>query len=273
MSDAQPTREQLERRLERERDARRQAEAVAEKATGELYMTLEELRSVNQAMRDFVAVAAHDLRTPITTMAGFAALLNSEWDRLTDIEKRRYLAIIERSADNLTMLAENLLTVSRIEAGALETHKEVIELDGALRVAMQQFLDSTGSTPAQITINSDPRARVEADPLHVERMIMNYVGNALKYGGPPITVDVTVDGDWVEIRVRDHGEGVPEEFVPRLFARFARDTSVAAKGITGTGLGLAIVQGLAQANGGSVWYEPNHPRGSCFALKLPVAAA
>jgi signal transduction histidine kinase len=92
------------------------------------------------------------------------------------------------------------------------------------------------------------------------------VANALKYGRPPITITTDrVDGH-VEFRVSDHGDGVPDAFVPRLFERFSQART--AQG--GTGLGLSIVKGLARAQGGEVWYEPSEPHGACFGLRLPT---
>jgi signal transduction histidine kinase len=125
--------------------------------------------------------------------------------------------------------------------------------------------DTTATRPARIQAGS-----VHADPDHVERILTNYVTNALKYGERPVEVEAREDDGWVEIRVRDHGSGVPEEFIPRMWEKFARpnDSSDREKG---TGLGLSIVAGLARANGGTAWYEPNHPRGSCFCIRLPRA--
>jgi signal transduction histidine kinase len=263
----EPTHEQLVRRLARERNARRQAEGIAEETTSRLFSAGEELRSLNQAMRDFVAIAAHDLRSPLTSISGFASLLNSDWESFTEEERRRYIGIIEGSADSLIRLAEDLLTVSRIEAGALDTNAQVIELDGAVREAMQTFRDHA----SQISVRIDRDLRISADPTHVERILVNVLGNALKYGKAPIEIDAGACDAWVEIRVRDHGDGVPEDFVPRLFGRFAR-AGTSSGATPGTGLGLAIVRGLAEANGGNVWYEKNEPHGSCFAVRLPQAA-
>jgi signal transduction histidine kinase len=262
----EPTVDQLTRRLERERKARREAERITEDSTTRLYGALEELKSLNQALRDIVAVASHDLGSPITVVAGYANLLRTGWDSTSEDEKLRFVEVIERQANNLMRLAEDLLTVSRIEAGALDTQKHVIELGNAVAAAMQPFFDRV----SEISIRVPPELRIEADPNHVERILVNYIGNAIKYGSPPIEIVATRGDGWVEIRVRDYGEGVPSEFVPRLFARFARaeGTTMAAPG---TGLGLSIVRGLALANGGDAWYEPNAPRGSCFAVRLPAA--
>lgn len=275
--------ESLKRRYERERKARREAEAIADKVTGDLYATArelqrlnreleranDELEALNQAMRDFVAIASHDLKGPLTAILGSAALLRERWDAMPDGRRSDFLGMIERQAGHLGRLCDDLLTLSRIEAGALDTHTQVVRLREAFAAAIESFEQHA----LEIRITSAGDLRVLADPDHLRRILVNYVGNAIKYGAPPIEVEATDAGEWVEIRVRDRGEGVPEEFVPRLFGKFARADIEGADGERGTGLGLSIVQGLAQANGGATWYEPNRPRGSCFAVRLPKAGA
>ena len=118
----------------------------------------------------------------------------------------------------------------------------------------------------------DNRAPLDllADRRHLGRILDNYLQNAFKYGEPPVRIDATQVGDMVEVRVLDHGTGVPAEFVSRLFSKFARANTASTKAQQGTGLGLSIVRGLAEANGGHVRYEPNVPHGSCFFVQLPA---
>jgi signal transduction histidine kinase len=111
---------------------------------------------------------------------------------------------------------------------------------------------------------------VRADPAYLDEIVVNLVENADKYGAPPITVSAHQAGDVVELTVSDHGPGVPEDFVPRLFERYTRadDTPDHPRG---SGLGLYLVDKLARACGGSVRYEPNHPHGARFIVTLPAA--
>jgi signal transduction histidine kinase len=270
----------LRKRLGRERNARREAEAIADRVTGELYASTrelqrvnaelqganEELSTLNQSMRDFVAVASHDLRTPLTAILGATSTLKHAWDRVNAEQRVEFVAMIERQAQHLSRMVDDLLTLSRIEAGALHTQAEVVALRDAIERATSTFNDRE----PPVTIHA-LELQILTDPDHLERMLVNFIGNAYKYGEPPIEIEVSDAGAWAEIRVRDHGDGVPEDFVPRLFGKFARGD--AARTLGGTGLGLSIVQGLARANGGDTWYEPNHPNGSCFALRLPKSAA
>lgn len=266
--------ERLERRLERERRARAMAEAIAERTTAQLYETVGELRSMNdevramnQSMRDFVAIASHDLRGPITAIIGFAQLLEDAWARLDEAKKQEFVAVIIRQGRHLNALVEDLLTISAIDAGALETHPELVQLSETLRTAIDDF--SQRAADVRLSLAGD--YAVLANPDHVRRILVNYLENAVKYGDAPIDVVVAEHDGSIEIRVCDNGEGVPEEFVERLFSKFARAESSATRAEKGTGLGLSIVRGLARANGGDAWYEPNEPHGSRFCVRLPKA--
>jgi signal transduction histidine kinase len=273
----------LTRRYEREVKARQQAEAIAEKVTSDLYasgLELErlnkdlegandELRSLNQEMRDFVAIASHDLRGPLTTIIGFASTLAKRWGNFEDDRKQEFIGLIHENARHLTRMVEDLLTVSRIESGALETRAKVIEFREAIEVVMRDFQDRA----AEVQVVYPPDLALFADADHLQRILTNYLSNALKYGSSPIVVEAAELAEWIEIRVRDVGDGVAEDFIPRLFGKFSRAEDKKTRSHQGTGLGLSIVRGLARANGGDTWYEPNVPKGSCFAVRLPKTAA
>ena len=263
--DATPA--ELERRLARTRRAQREAEALAEQVTRDLYAAVQELKALNETMRDFVAVASHDLHTPLTAIAGFASVLDARWDILDADQRNKFLGAINRNANDLIHLVNDLLTVSGIEAGAVETHAEAVEVHRVTQEAMLNFAERAAETRVAI----DAGIAVVADPSHLQRILTNYLTNAFKYGKPPVQITAKTTDGWVEIRVCDRGDGVPDDFVPRLFARFARADTQTTRHERGSGLGLSIVQGLAQVNGGDVWYEPNRPTGSCFGVRLPAA--
>jgi signal transduction histidine kinase len=267
-------------RLERERATRREAEAIAERVTAKLYESVrelerlneeieranEELGAANQTLKDFVAVAAHDLRGPVSAILGFAQTILHRWDTLPDTQKREFLGIVEGRARYMTRMLDSLLTVSRIESGAIDVHRESLVVADAIRGALQDV-----ERASEVTITCPSSLRVMADPDHFQRILGNYVTNAFKYGEPPVVIEANDDGKHVEIIVSDHGDGVPPNFASRLFHKFARAVGDQV-GEEGSGLGLSIVQGLARANDGDAWYAPNEPRGSRFAVRLPKAA-
>jgi PAS domain S-box-containing protein len=241
---------------------RRRAEKELELAADELKQANEDLRAADALKDHFVAVTSHELRTPLTSVLGFSRTLLSHWDRIPDEEKREQIRLIEDQSSRLTRLVEELLTLSKIEAGALDVHRRPVGAGESVRAVVASF----GDAAHVIEVRLEGDLELLVDPDHLHQILTNYVANALKYGRPPIEIEaVRVDGH-VEFRVSDSGDGVPAEFAPRLFERFAQARTEQG----GTGLGLSIVKGLARAQGGEVWYEPNEPHGACFGLRLPT---
>jgi PAS domain S-box-containing protein len=245
---------------QQELNERRRAEKELARYASELRQANEELRAADEMKSHFVAVASHELRTPLTAVLGFATTLLNHWERIPEDEKREQIRVIEGQARRLSRLADDLLTMSKIEAGALEVRPEPIPIEQALPRVVSAFGDHT----IEVDVESDLSAM--ADPDHVEQILMNFVSNALKYGAPPVRIEARRHHRWVEVAVTDAGQGVPADFVPRLFEKFAQ----AGGGATGTGLGLSIVRGLARAQGGDAWYEPEE-RGARFCVRLPSA--
>jgi signal transduction histidine kinase len=225
-----------------------------------------ELREVNEAMRSFIATAAHDLRSPLASMVGFSSLLTKNWATLSDEKRQQFATTIDRQSHKLTWLVNDLLTLSSIEGGVLNTQPELVVVNDAITAS----LAASGQDRASVTVSCPPDLVVRADPSHLSRIIDNYIQNAFKYGEPPICIEAYKLGEMVEIRVIDHGAGVPEEFTTKLFQRFARGDDPSTRRKKGTGLGLSIVRGLAQANGGQAGYRPNLPHGSRFVVLLPT---
>jgi len=250
-------------------EALRERTEALERYGVELERALTELATSNQQMRDFVAVASHELGTPLTALTGFATLLKDRWSMADEEEKLSYLSIILRQADRLARLADDLLTLSRLEAGALEPRKRPVDLGAALAVAVQD----AAVDPADIRISATEYLTAVVDPEHLHRIALNLLANARKYGASPFEFDARRSGNWIEMRILDCGEGVPEEFIPRLFARFSQAIPSSDAARRGSGLGLSIVQGLARANGGDAWYEPRRPHGACFCVRFPTASA
>jgi signal transduction histidine kinase len=220
-------------------------------------------------IREFLAMVVHEIRTPITVISGFASLLRDAPDSFTPIEQAESLSTILVQTERLRRLTDTLLTHEVLEAGAVQAEPEelcVVEvIDSALAAA--------GPAAADFKVCCDAGLTARADPAHVQQALVNYATNAITYGGPPYRVTAGLEGDpaGVVIRVIDTGDGVPEEFVPRLFGRLSPAQAARARpAVHGAGLGLSIVAGLLHANGGDAWYEPGDPRGARFCLRLPT---
>lgn len=210
-----------------------------------------------RSMRLFVATASHDLRSSLATILGFAESLERDGMELSDQQRAQSASAILRSARQALRLVDDLLMLSKLESGGLDVRPERVVLRSALDAAVKE------SAP-DATVTCDEEIAVWADPDHLHRMLVNYLSNAVRYGAPPVEVSVAA-GDRIEIRVLDSGDGVPADFVDKLFTSFARADHVKREA---SGLGLSIVKGLAKANGGEVFYETRATGGSCFGLRL-----
>lgn len=224
------------------------------------------LQAVNIAMQDFIGIASHDLRSPLAAILGYATTLSDNWDAFSEEGRRDTMATIVHQSQKLSRLVDDLFTLSSIESGGLNAQPEMVLLGEAI----DQCLDAGDWDVTALSVSCPPDLVVLVDPHHLERILGNYVQNAFKYGEPPVRIEATRVGDLAQIRVLDHGPGVPPEFVPKLFSKFARAKTLSTKANKGAGLGLSIVRGLAEVNGGQTSYEPNTPSGGCFVVCLPA---
>jgi PAS domain S-box-containing protein len=214
----------------------------------------------------FLAVTAHELRTPIGVLGGAAQTLAAHWTELGEEDRDELLEAMTSSTSRLRRLLADLLTASRLQSSALEVERSVVPV---LRFVGDAVASARRASPGtEIELDCPEGLSVSGDPDRLAQMMDNLIGNALRHGVPPVVVVVTADPERVTIRVRDEGAGVSDEIAPRLFDRFATGLP---KG--GTGLGLFIVRELARAQDGDAVYEPGTPEAPAgsFVLTLPRA--
>lgn len=229
------------------------------------------IRRLEDLRRDFVANVSHELKTPVTSIRGFAEALQE--GALADPEQaRRYVSIIAKHAQRLNAIIDDLLSLSRLEDGSerraisFEYHR----LKDVLKAAID--LSAVAAEQKRITVtlqcNDDLEARVNA-PL-LEQAIVNLIDNAVKYSEPGAAVEIRVDQreGQTTISVKDAGCGIPAEHLPRIFERFYVVDKGRSRKLGGTGLGLAIVKHIAQVHGGQVTVESTPGKGSTFSLHL-----
>ena len=167
----------------------------------------------------------------------------------------------------LRELVEQLLDLSRLDAEAVVIRPQRVRV----RDRLEEIVDSVSPLESvQIGLEVDPSLEAELDVDALDRIVSNLILNACRYGEPPVLVSAATEGGSLRVTVQDHGPGVPAEFVPQLFDRFARPAGAASPG---TGLGLAIARSYARAHSGEVSYRPAAPHGAAFELVLPSSAA
>ncbi len=226
-----------------------------------------ELQAANQLKTDLLAMLSHDIGQPLTAIRGYAQLLVHKWPDTTDEMRLMMLSRMRDSAERLGAMVSQILAMGRAEGPALVAEPQPVDV----AVAVDQALAPLTDTVPGVFVADAGGATALVDPGHLQQILVNLVSNAGKYGRPPIEVSARSTGDGqLELRVRDHGAGIPEEFVPRLFERYTRAGTGEA---LGTGLGLFIVRRLTEANGGQVRLDPAVSPGACFVLTLPAAPA
>jgi signal transduction histidine kinase len=215
---------------------------------------------------NFVALAAHELRTPMTTIHGFVTTLHHLSDRLDDDQREQVRNALFQQTQRMAGLVEQLLDLSRLDADAIDIVPEPLHVWSQVRDIVLASAPDPGAV--SIEIAQDTVTLVDRDAL--ERIVSNLVTNAFRYGQPPVTVRAEQSDRHFRLTVEDSGPGVPMEFVPDLFERFTRSEG-SRRSATGTGLGLAIARSYARAHGGDLFYENAAPHGARFQLVLPTA--
>ena len=215
-----------------------------------------------------VSTVSHELRTPLAAIKGYATTLLAEdvqWDRDSQNE---FLKIISDESDRLSELVNNILDLSRLDAGALRLELVECNIEETIRRAAKRVRSNGDRFEVRMVAGLPP---LYADALRLESILRNLFENAIKYGGEEtlIRVDVqSMNGD-ILFRVSDDGPGIPPEESMRIFDSFYQVDNSLTRSAGGAGLGLAICQGLVHAHGGRIWVEPKE-HGACIVFSIPV---
>ncbi|MFN2491201.1 MAG: sensor histidine kinase [Actinomycetota bacterium] len=228
----------------------------------------EQMRRLDEVRREFLANAAHELRSPLTTIVGISSTLSDHRGDLNIDKWSAGLDALNRQGQRMRMLINNLLDLTQMEQGRLKIEHQAVELEEAARASLE-----TSPPPEDriVDIAIEPGLKVIADPMRLDQIVTNLLTNAYRYGGRHIHIEAHNDPGGVVLTVADDGPGVPEELAPNVFDPFARGSDGGSKA-EGSGLGLAIVRRLAEAFGGDVTYEAGRPQGARFLLHLRRAA-
>jgi len=246
---------------------------ILARASARQSAALASARRAGQARDEFLASASHELRTPLSHIKGFASTLRQtdvDWDAEARDE---FLAEIEGETDRLATMIGDLLDMSRLESGGMDspvrepaTPAALVE-GGIARVRMQ-----LGGRA--IEVEAPPGLPpLLVDTALIERVIANLLENAVKYSPAQgvIHVSAALAGDAIELRVEDDGPGIPAEYLDLVFEKFFRVKGDGRSAIPGTGLGLAICRGIVEAHGGQIWAENRPSGGACFSVRLPLS--
>jgi signal transduction histidine kinase len=256
----------MARSLGREAERARDRAWVAEDAA-------ERMRELDEMKSDFVAITSHELRTPLAAIRGFTNTLLRRMDQLSADEVREFLGIVDLQTDRLIKLVEDLLVVSRIEAGKLGFEPKRVDPPALLAGVVAGL----GESAARVSVElADDVPAFVADPNRLGQVLTNLTQNAVKFSPDdgPVTLSASIergdDGEVLRFDVADRGVGIaPEEF-ERIFERFQQTESATTRKAEGTGLGLYITRRLVEAMDGSISVASEVGLGSTFTVRLPL---
>ncbi|MBV9087792.1 MAG: HAMP domain-containing protein, partial [Acidobacteriaceae bacterium] len=230
-----------------------------------------EIERVEKTRRDFIANVSHELRTPLTSIQGYAETL---LDTAREGSERDFLQIIVKNAARMTRLTEDLLTLARVESGETSFKIHDVTTGELLDDAVESFRETAKSSGTALVVEDKATRVVRADPDAIHQVLTNLIENAFKYaaGSDRIVVGAQDHGDDVEFYVRDFGQGIQSEHLPRLFERFYRVDKARSRESGGTGLGLAIAKHIVRAHHGTIGAHSELNHGSRFYFTLPAVA-
>ena len=240
-----------------------------------LRLRAEELENANRVKDEFLATMSHELRTPLTSILGWSRLLHS--NQLSEKEKARAVAVIQRNAEAQAKLIEDLLDVSRIITGKLRIDVQPVSFAAITESVVNSLRPAIDAKQLQLETTIDPAGgAILGDPARLEQIATNLISNAIKFtpNGGKIYVGVERTNSHIRLEVKDTGVGIAAEHLPHIFERFRQVDSSNVRAHGGLGLGLAIVDYLVRQQGGTVLAESEGAeKGATFIVEFPLTSS
>lgn len=253
-------------------------ETSLSQVTQEVYKMNSKLHELDKLKDDFVSIASHELRTPMTAIRSYSWMALNRADVPLSDKLRKYLQRTLVSTERLINLVNDMLNVSRIESGRIEISPQSFDLQNLIGEVMVEIDAKAKEKNLQISIAPATLPKVFADPNKVHQVLLNILGNSLKFtpANGSIVLTCHSDGNNIEISIKDSGVGISKDDLSRLFKKFSRldNSYIAASSTGGTGLGLYICKNLIELMKGKIWVtSEGENKGSAFIFTLPVATA
>jgi len=247
----------------------------AKKTQEALLQAQEEAERANRVKSQFLASMSHELRTPLNAILGFSELLNDDaTGRFDEATRRRFLDQIHSSGVHLLQLINDILDLSKVEAGQMELQLQPVEVGSLIDEARATVEPLAQGKAISLNVDPGPELHLIADAAKLKQMLLNLLSNAIKFtpNGGRIQIRGRQVDSWVEIAVSDTGIGIAAQDLGRLFTEFQQLDAGPARQQEGTGLGLALTRRFAELHGGQVSVESALGKGSTFTLRLPLEA-
>lgn len=254
------------------RKANENLEATVEKRTHELKQALAKAESADRLKSAFLATMSHELRTPLNSIIGFSGILRQGLAGPMNPEQSKQLAMIGNSANHLLALINDILDLSKIEAGQLQIQSEPFNIKESIDKLVKLFSPMLNEKNLKLeTKISLTDKTMKSDQRRVEQILMNLLSNAIKFTEKgKITLEAIQISDRVKISVIDTGIGIHKDDIASLFKPFSQIDNKLGRRFDGTGLGLSICQRLIEKLTGSIWVNSEPQKGSVFAFELPI---
>ena len=236
----------------------------------------ESLEELDRTKTDFVSSVSHELRTPLTSILGYVEMLSEGFGGELSAEQSRVLGIVDRNAERLLVLIEELLLMSRLESGTFRLAVEPLNVRSLLDEAYQAVLPELSARALHISVDvADDVDMVQGDPRQLDRAIINLLSNAVKFTpeGGRVGVSARREGDRLVIRVSDTGIGISPEDQAKIFDRFFRSSSATSLAVPGAGLGLSITKMIVEEHGGRISVSSTRGEGTEMTVSLPLPGA
>jgi len=245
---------------------------VQEKYIRELELRNGEAEQANRLKTEFLANMSHELRSPLHTIIAFAELLAEQTDGALNEKQKHFVGYIHKDGLDLLSLINDLLDLSKIEAGRLELQQQPFPLDAVVNDALTSVRPRAAAKSLEIETDVSIPSRIFADRLRFKQILLNLLTNAIKFtpDGGRIRVGAVLCGAFAEISISDTGIGIPEDRQQAVFDRFYQVRAGIQGGHEGTGLGLAITKRLVEQHGGSIRVRSEPGNGACFTFTVPL---
>ncbi len=227
------------------------------------------LKELDHLKSDFVHTVSHDLRSPLTSVLGYAELIGRTGP--LNEHQREFMGRLQASIQNITSLVNDLLDLGRLEAG-FDTRREIVQLENIIGYTVDLLGGQISARSLNVKFHAKPNLpSLKANPLRLRQMLDNLIGNAIKYSrqGGEVTIELSAEDGQVILQVSDNGPGISQADQPHIFEKFFRGENV-PDGVAGSGLGLAIVKSIVDSHQGRIWVESTLGQGSSFFVVLPA---
>ncbi|MBN1332993.1 MAG: response regulator [Synergistales bacterium] len=252
-------------------ELRSQSEELLEQNI-ELEYQRKQVEEANRLKSEFLSNMSHELRTPLNSILALSRVLKTQTLQKLTSEESKYLEVIERNGKNLLALINDILDLSKIEAGKVEVAPDLFSMKQAIEEIAESMIPMVAEKDVDLQLDISPDLPdIESDEEKVGKILLNIIGNAVKFTHEgSVTISARMEGDNISVEVADTGIGIPEKELPYIFDEFRQVDGTSSRQFEGTGLGLAICKKTSQMLGGKIFVDSQVGVGSKFTILLPV---